>query len=276
MSRKPLSREEIREKMSSLQLENIYQLSCNTTTKIGDKDSDEYYSEVMSEYVLEKIEQLQEIKRNNVWKIKPSEGLSYFSDSRINITQAKKEDDGKPHFDRGAETILCRDMYIRCKKGEYFGDIGKILDFQTPLARLKKVDKEPYKSRKVGKVDLISYSSEEKPTIWLLEVKNETNKESMYRCVMEGFTYLQTIDQVRYIKNLKEQDSQFDKINAPIIFRTAPLIAYKGKQFKEMEEASGKPKLHKNLLELMHFLDISIYFSYEIEPDKVVIRKHII
>ena len=98
----------------------------------------------------------------------------------------------------------------------------------------------------------------------------------MYRCVMEGFTYLQTIDQVRYIKNLKEQDSQFDKINAPIIFRTAPLIAYKGKQFKEMEEASGMPKLHKNLLELMHFLDISIYFSYEIEPDKVVIRKHII
>lgn len=273
---KAQSRKEIKEKMDALPLENIYKLSCNTTAKICDKESNEYYSEFMSEYVLKKTEQLQEIQTSNAWKIEPSEGLGYFKDSRTNITQALIENDGKPHFGRDAETILCRDMYIRCKKVGYFDGIGKILDFQTPLARLRKVDKEKYMSRKVGKVDLISYSSEEEPTIWLLEVKNEANNESMYRCVMEGFTYLQTIDKERFIKDLKKHDSQYDTIQTSIRFRTAPLIAYNGKQHEEMKEASEKPNLHKKLLELMHLLDITVYFSYKIELDAIIIRKHFI
>ncbi|WP_071176920.1 hypothetical protein [Butyrivibrio hungatei] len=273
---KALSRKEIRKRMSAIPLENIYQLKCNTTTKTSDKGSNVYYSEVMAEYILGKAKQLQIIQENNVWKIEPSEGLGYFKDSRTNIIQAPKDNDGKPHFDRNAETILCRDMYIRCKNGEYFDHIGKILDFQTPLARLRKVDKAQYKSRKIGKVDLISYSSDERPTIWLLEAKNEKNKESMYRCVMEGFTYLQTIDKKRYIKELKKLYPQFEIDPSSITFRTAPLIAYEGEQFKEMGEASENPKSHEKLIELMRFLNITFYFSYKIESDKIVIRKHFI
>ncbi len=272
MRKRAKSRKEIGDEMSALPLENIYQLVCNTTTKT--RDSHEYYSEVMSEYVLAKTGQLQEIIKNNAWKIELSEGLGYFKDSRTNITQALIKNDGKPHFDEDAETILCRDMYIKCKKVGYFDCIGKILDFQTPLARLKKADKEQYKTRKVGKVDLISYSSEDEPTIWLLEVKNEANPESMYRCVMEGFTYLQTIDKKQFIKDLKKQESQFETIQTTIRFRTAPLIAYDGKQHQEMKEACENPNLHKKLLDLMRFLDITVYFSYKIESDEIVIRKH--
>ena len=268
-----LKKGKITEKMSTLSLENIYQYYCYTTTETSDR---EYYSEVMSEYVLGKKERLQKCIKNNAWKIEPSKGLSYFSNYRTNIEQAKKQADGKKHFEEDDEKIICRDMYIRCRKGACYEGIGKIIDFETPLAHLRKDEKEKYLSRKVGKVDMISFSFEDKPIIWLLEVKNKKNKESMYRCVMEGFTYLQTIDRVRFLEDLKKRDAQFKTIGESLIFRTAPLIAYEGNQYQEMREASEKPYRHKKLLELMNFLDITIYFSYQIESDGITIRKHFI
>ena len=273
---KPFSRKKIEEKMKEYPLENIYTYKCDTTTKISDIDNNVYYSEVMSEYILRKAEIIQKIQKNNAWKIEPSKGLSYFTPYRNNITQAILEEDGKHHFEEDDEKIICRELYIRSKNGTKCEGLGKIVDFETPLARLREVDKEPYKYRIAGKVDLISCNLEEEPTIWLLEVKNKTNNESMYRCVMEGFTYLQTIDRDRFIADLKKRYSQFETINETIRFRTAPLIVYKGNQYKEMEEAKKVPSSHKKLLELMRFLDIKVYFSYQIESNEFIFRKHFI
>ncbi len=274
MHKRSFSRDELIKKMSACPLEKVYKIECSTTAKIRDIDCDDYYSEVMSNYVLSKTKQLKEIEKNNAWKIKPSAGLSYFSDYRTNITKALKEDEGKSHFKKDDEKIICREIYIRCKNGACYDGIGKVIDFETPLAHLRDADKPLYKSREVGKVDMISISHEDEPTIWLLEAKKENSDESMYRCVMEGFTYLQTIDKERFIEDLKKRDSQFESINNSIRFRTAPLIAFKGNQHKEMKEAEEKPNLHEQLIALMHLLDVTEYFSYQIDSEKIIIRKH--
>lgn len=265
---------QIRKELALMSLDNIYQRSCSTTEKVCDSDKDIYYSEVMARYLLGKRNELLEIIRQNSWKIVPSEGLNYFSDYRTNITKSTLDDNGKPHFKEGAEKPICKDMYIKSKNGTVYDGIGTIIDFETPLAHLKGADKGQYQSRKVGNVDMISCSFENEPTIWLLEVKNESSDESMYRCVMEGFTYLQTIDRARFLENLNEHTSQFGVIPNNIKFRTAPLIAYKKKQFEEMKEAKEKPQLHKNLLELMQLLDVTEYFSYEKSAGQYNIRKH--
>ncbi|SOC08095.1 hypothetical protein [Pseudobutyrivibrio ruminis] len=263
-------------KMDTYPLENLYQYRCSTTAKTSDKHGSVFYSEVMAEYVLKRANELKRIQRENVWKIEPSPGLSYFSKYRTNIDKARKGDDGKNHLKDDDEKIICRQMYINSKNGLVYDGIGKIIDFETPLAHLREADKDPYRTRKVGNVDLISFSSESKATIWLLEVKKELSDESMYRCVMEGFSYLQTIDRARFIEDLKKHVSWFGSVPKPIVFKTAPLIAYKGKQFEEMNEAKNEPMLHQKLLELMRFLDITVYFSYEIKADSFKIRKHYI
>ena len=108
--------------------------------------------------------------------------------------------------------------------------LGKILDYQTPLKNKS--------SDKVGKIDLLSYDGD---TLRILELKKPDSDETMLRCIIEGYTYLKTVDTKRLLLDFNLP--QETKIEAnPFVFVGS--IAY-----DEMFE--DRPNL-KNLIQVLN------------------------
>ncbi len=120
--------------------------------------------------------------------------------------------------------------------------IGKIIDYQTPL-------KATSKDKETGKIDLLSFDGE---TLRILELKKPDSKETMLRCVLEGFTYLKIADH----KNLAESF----KIK-PKNIKAGPFVFKESSQRKEFEDIQNgnRPFLKK----LMALLDSKPYFITE-------------
>lgn len=106
---------------------------------------------------------------------------------------------------------------------------GKILDYQTPLKNKR--------SDRAGKIDLLAYDGK---VLRLLELKEPNSQETMLRCILEGFTYLRTVDQAELLKDLKLPSDT--KISA------CPLVFMGSQQYREMQE--DRPCL-KRLAELL-------------------------
>lgn len=95
--------------------------------------------------------------------------------------------------------------------------VGKVLDYQTPLKN-KRADR-------AGKIDLLAYDGK---VLRLLELKEPDSQETMLRCVLEGFTYLRTVNQARLLEDLKLPPDT--KVSA------CPLVFMGGQQYREMQE----------------------------------------
>lgn len=106
---------------------------------------------------------------------------------------------------------------------------GKVLDYQTPLKNKR--------SDRAGKIDLLAYDGK---VLRLLELKEPDSQEPMLRCILEGFTYLRTVNQARLLEDLKLPPDT--KVTA------CPLVFMGSQQYREMQE--DRPCL-KRLAELL-------------------------
>ena len=179
-------------------------------------DTDELYNEIVAKYVCEHIKEfvggIPKITRKTTYKTASHTGKRRPSDSR------KEEQIAVELFNQ-----------------KYFDFIGNIIDYQTPL---KNTSKDV-----AGKIDLLSYDGE---TLYILELKKPDSTEAMLRCVLEGFTYLKTLDGEKLLVD-------FDlPLNTRIV--ACPFVFFDEDQHNEMKET--RPYL-KNI---MHLLNSKPYY----------------
>ena len=140
-------------------------------------DTDELYTEIIAEFVLDHLDAFCDgiavIKRNSSYKVQSHDGAYSLTSRREEENCAKK-------------------MFSLCKDGGCYNHIGRIIDYQTPL---KATSKDI-----AGKIDLLAYDGK---ILRLLELKNPDSEETMLRCVLEGFTYLRTVDQEKLLIDLE-------------------------------------------------------------------------
>jgi hypothetical protein len=182
-------------------------------------DSNEPYTEVICEWLLnnfELLDQIPHITRNSTYFIKSHDGIP-------------------PNIDTTREEELIAMALFRQKS---FGSVGEIIDYQTPLKN-KREDK-------AGKIDLLAYDGDR---IRILELKEPESKETMLRCILEGYTYLKTVDEHK----LKIDFGFSDTAN----ISAHPLVFFGREQHQEMFQ--NRPHLKK----LIKLLDTKpLYVNY--------------
>ena len=175
-------------------------------------DTDEYYTEIICEWLLENTELL-----NEIHTITREKG--YFTQTHDGIIKNQKSNRD--------EEIIAMKMFNQSK----INGLGKILDYQIPL-------KNTSHDIGIGKIDLLSYDGE---TMRILELKKPDSDETMLRCVIEGYTYLKTVDTKKLLQDFNLP--QETKIEAnPFVFVGS--VAY-----EEMFEE--RPTL-KNLIRILN------------------------
>ncbi len=186
-------------------------------------DTKELYSELTAEYVTENIDKFLNsipiITREESYRTVTHEGHYNADSGRI-------------------EEITAVKMFNQSKLEE-FEHIGKIIDYQTPLKNKR--------SDETGKIDLLS---DDGSSLIILELKKPDSSETMLRCVLEGFTYLKTVNKSKLLLDFGKPDT-YGLSAAPLVFRN-------GSQHREMTE--GRIKLKK----LMKLLNIKPYYVSEI------------
>lgn len=186
-------------------------------------DTGELYNEIVARYVCdhftEFVDGIPTITREETYKTKSHTGERIPSDRR-------------------EEERIAVEMFNQKK----FDFIGEIIDYQTPLKNTAE--------DVAGKIDLLSYDDE---TLYILELKKPDSKETMLRCVLEGFTYMKTAKIEKLLKNFGlPKDTNVV---------ACPLVFLNGEQHKEMME--DRPWLKK----IMHLLNSKPYYIIK-ENDK--------
>lgn len=165
-------------------------------------DTNEMYSEIVAEFVCEHLKEfdneIPKITREKSYKTKGHDGE--------HVENSIRE-----------EEIIAMDMFRQSEGGQVYEYIGKIIDYQTPLKN-KRDDV-------AGKIDLLSYDGR---TLRILELKKPDSNETMLRCVLEGFTYLKTVNQKKLLEDFKLPE------NTEI--RACPFVFKDKEQYNEMKE----------------------------------------
>ena len=194
-------------------------------------DTNEYYTEVIAEFVCDNIKEFEEIPtvtRQASYKTQGHGGDYSQQSNRL-------------------EEITAMQMFKQSQAGTAYDYIGKIIDYQVPLKNKK--DDE------VGKIDLLSVSYD---TLYILELKKEDSTETMLRCILEGYTYLKTVDSDKLVNDFGLMG--IHKVcSCPFVFREK-------NQWKEMQE--NRPQLMK----LMKLMDSKPYYIKKIK-DKFIITE---
>ena len=173
-------------------------------------DTRELYSEVIADWCCNNISlfrMMPAITRESSYKTPSHDGIPKNADSNRE------------------EELIAMAMF---RQGE-ISSLGKILDYQTPLKN-KRTDK-------AGKIDLLSYDG---TMLRILELKEPDSSETILRCVLEGFTYLQTVDKKKLLEDFN--------LPATTVVKASPFVFSGGVQGKEFNE--DRPAL-KNLMQLM-------------------------
>jgi len=177
-------------------------------------DTNEPYTEVVARYLCERVNAfalgIPQITRKSSYKTQSH--LGEYSE-----TSNRKEE------------VTAIKMYLQSQKSGVYDYIGRIIDYQTPL-KSKRGDV-------AGKIDLLSYDGN---TLRLLELKKSDSTETMLRCVLEGFTYLCTVNQKKLLEDFELPNDT--KIEAN------PFVYKGGIQYGEMQEQ--RPWLFKLMTSL--------------------------
>ncbi len=164
-------------------------------------DTKELYTEIISEFLLDNMEiykYFPQITRKSPYNVPGHNGEYSENSNRI-------------------EEITAMKIFKQSRDGKEYNHVGKIIDYQIPLKNKR--------SDVAGKIDLLSETAD---TLFLLELKTEKSTETMLRCVLEGYTYLNILDQKKLMCNFKIKDI--------IHFKASPLVFNGGKQWQEMQE----------------------------------------
>lgn len=197
----------------SQDMQTFYKASfVNYKGKLNDGDC--FYSEVVSDWLLNNMELLSHkhipmITREKPYKTVGHDGTTERADSQ-----------------RTEERIA-----LDVKKGNILAPLGVVVDYQTPL-------KSRLKETKAGKIDLLTYDKANH-TLRILELKKPESKETLLRCVLEGYTYYLTAN----IEKLLADFSIFDCESVKV----CPLFFENSNQFKEYKELTegARPFLHQ-------------------------------
>ncbi len=185
-------------------------------------DTHELYNEVIAEFIIQNISEFEKIpviSRETSYRTEGHDGEYNAASNRL-------------------EEITAMQLYKQSKSGRVFDCIGKIIDYQTPLKN-KKTDE-------AGKIDLLSVSGN---TVYVLELKKEDSKETMLRCVLEGYTYLKTLDSEKLLKDFN--------LCPDSVLKASPLVFWRGKQWEEMQ------KRRPNLKKLIEILDCKPFYVFK-------------
>ena len=183
-------------------------------------DTNEYYTEVIAEFLCNNLERyingIPSITRNTTYKTPTHTG-----DFDINTPREEER--------------IAMEMFKQSVNGCNYNVIGKIIDYQTPLKNKR--------SDIAGKIDLLSYDGS---CLRVLELKKPFSDESMLRCVLEGYTYLKTVDCVKLIRDFDLPE------NTKVL--ASPFVFKYGQQYQEMLEK------RPNLFNLMKMLNSKPYY----------------
>ena len=192
-------------------------------------DTGEYFTEVISKWLLEHAEKLNEIP-----KIMRKE--SYKTASH----------DGTPPSSslRREEELVAMALF----RQRIVPGLGEVIDYQTPLKNRR--------NDTAGKIDVLSFDGH---TLHVLELKKKDSTETMLRCVLEGYTYMQTA----YLPKLLHDFT----LPSDTKVVANPLVFYNDNQHQEMNQ--DRPWLKKLML---HLNVTPLYLSgeypnYRIETD---------
>ena len=183
-------------------------------------DTKEYYTEVIAEFLCDNItafiKGIPQITRKETYRTVGHNGVFAADSPR-------------------EEEKIAMEMFNQSQRGLPYDFIGDIIDYQTPLKNKR--------SDVAGKIDLLSYDGR---TLYILELKKPDSDESMLRCVLEGFTYMKTVDKVKLLENF----------NLPVntIVKASPLVFKNKLQHIQILEK----RLH--LLRLMQLLESKPYY----------------
>lgn len=153
-------------------IKTFYQADCINYRGVT-TDTGELYNEIVCEFICDNIElfkhTIPNITRESSYKVKSHDGKYDENSNRV-------------------EEITAIKMFNQSKDGYVYDCIGEIIDYQTPL-KSKRNDI-------AGKIDLLSYDGK---TLRVLELKKKDSKETMLRCVIEGYTYLKTANTAKLL-----------------------------------------------------------------------------
>ena len=194
------------------------------------KDTEELYSEVVAEWCIENIERFElipMITRESTYKIESHDGIP----KSINSNRE--------------EELIAMEIF---RQG-FLGNLGQVIDYQTPLKN-RRCDK-------AGKIDILSYDG---MSVRILELKEPDSDETMLRCVLEGYTYMKTVNGRRLIKDFELSE------DAKLL--ACPLVLKGGIQWQEMQEESPKLKM------LMKMLNSKAFYLEKIDDKYNVLEEY--
>lgn len=202
---------------ASVNMASFYQE--NFVNYKGKTKDGEFYTEIIAEWLLDKLDKFKEIQK-----------VERQSSYNIGHTGAMGEKTNRE------EEFVAKLMFNTHK---HYDNMGKLIDYQTPLKNVR-ADKG------VGKIDLLSRNDKDK-NVYILELKRESSEETMLRCVLEGYTYLQIVS----------KDNLFKSFDIPIDYKlkASPLVFKDGFQYKEYMDND-----RKFLHDLMKELDCTPFF----------------
>lgn len=188
------------------------------------KDTKEQYTEIVAEWLMDHLKLLRTIPTITKTASYKMPGHNGF----IDIAHAQNEEDriAKKMFSQRGLPLL-----------------GLVLDYQTPL-KDKQVDD-------AGKIDLLTYDGS---ILRILELKRPDSKETMLRCVLEAYTYFQTVDAVKLLKDFGLAPETKVKVS--------PLVFHNGSQHREMKQE------RPHLKTLMEKLRIEPYYFNKVRKTK--------
>ena len=195
-------------------------------------DTNEYYTEVISEFLIDNLNEyisgIPQITRETTYRTPTHTG-------EVDLSTPREEE------------RIAIEMFNQSKAGNTYNFIGDIMDYQTPLKN-KKTDV-------AGKIDLLSYDGK---CLRVLELKKPFSDETMLRCVLEGFTYKKTVDEIKLLEDF-ELPKETKVLACPFVFKYS-------KQHQEMLEK--RPYLFK----LMDLLESKPYYISK-EKDLYIVEE---
>lgn len=196
-------------------------------------DTDEPYTEVVAQWCLDNFGKFDEIPR-----------ITRTHDSYNQHHTGETEHDTSCRN----EERIAMDLFNQSKTPDGVGTAMRIIDYQTPLKE-KRGDH-------AGKIDLLGYDGDE---LLILELKDEDSEETMLRCVLEGYTYLKTVDREKLIADFASELGSEPKGVA-----ACPLVFEDGYQARSMGQ--DMPTLDA----LMEKMTGGVYYVSTNKPYKIL------
>jgi len=101
-----------------------------------------------------------------------------------------KGDEKRKPGTRSRAEIVAKELYKYCKRGQQLGILGTVFDWKVPLKGAGSDESIP----------LVSFNPE-MCQLWLLNIRNTRNKDTLLCCMLEISTYYQLLDKDRFIES---------------------------------------------------------------------------